>query len=676
MLAALALLIAYQARPITLELPIQRLDDTIKVLNQRQSSEVYSVAPNLGGEMVLVRAKEAPLETVLAKIAHCTHAGWVRDGNRIRLERSAIQERELELILDQKRREELLEAQESLRKKAWKPYRAVEEARRFRSIVSEIKPDEFGFSLTIGDEQDPMYRASTAQPGNWVLKRIAGLLDLRSLTEGHDDRSIVFSTHPFGTERPFPEEVKKLLAQYQRDFAGFTGALQGWKEVAEYLTEEPIDRILIHVSAKRLEDGNCMYSLTLHALSETRTEVDQCDYILGAESFSIVNVPMEPPPAREVKLSAAAIRVEKAYNPEPSEEFAKGSDTERILRYPENWPRFRYAWSEVLPALFPKTNLVANVSDDIEPFTSGEKGTIDLLLASMTLRSGHEVSTEGDWTTVRPRYPFPAGLSRFHRPTYGRTVRSISDGKPLSIEQVAALSKRDRQYLRLQPNRLIQNRWAGSQTMQLMGEDDVLDILGALKPGQRNRLLNAGGVLTWSDLGSEAKKRVRYQLLEGESIPRAYDPKATFASTNTNSGYEDAPVDTNAPEEVRNAHLTLLFPQHIDPSQRLIPDFLTEQALSQVICTFKVEVEPALLRAKSEDFYSRLVPKSDFQYLDPDDKTEDGELALFYPVRRRQVAIHIQFPNGCRVEHDLADVVYDPASKPLPLSKLSTWMKG
>lgn len=688
MLASFVLLVASQISPVTLDIPIQRLDATVKTLAERTGQNLV-VAPNLGGEMVFVRVKDAPLDTVLAKIAYCTHAGWVREGTRIRLERSPVQERDLALAADEHRAQELRKTQSAMRAKPdLRTFSALEEAAKFRAVVTAMAPveSENGSADTFDSTafQTNYEKATSALPAQWILRQIGPKLDLTGLTKGPENRALVFSTDPWGTERPFPAELLPIIDRYRQSQTAFFGALSGWPEAAKHISTDPIERILVHAAATRLDGGEVFFGLEVHALSAANREVAQGMMQLGAEAPSPSDpVPVFAPP--QLKLSPVAAKLEKAYAFGEDQKVVPGSDVDQILRNPDRWSRFQFAWSEVLPALLPAPNLVANLSDAVEENLVTTNGVVDLSDTYQILGFTHEMKREEAWATVRPRYPAAAGTDRHHRPTFARLIRAIADQYPIAIEQAAAIPPRDRDSGRLQFHPFARGAMVGSHNMDLLIEDEPLRLLGALEPNVRNRLLRTGGTLAWSEFGTALKKLVRYQLFEGSSLPIAQPPRVREENSPDGltrdltilheAGGPISQLNIEPPLEKSNYFIPMFLKAGIDPDTRIIPDMFGDEGLSRVKLEVEVAAEPALMRADTPEFFFALVRKDEFDILTDASDTTPKKVNRFRPARFREVTLRLHLGNGYQREYRLEDCLYDPKSKPLRLADLANWIR-
>lgn len=689
MLAILALIAVHQSATVTLDVPVQRLDATVKVLAERTGQNLV-VAPNLGGEMVFVRVKDAPLDSLLAKIAHCAHAGWVREGTRIRLERSPVQERDLALAADEHRADDLRKAQAAmLANPDLRAFSGAEEAAKFRAVVSAIAPvvsdDSTAAPIDEAAFQRNYEQANAALPVQWILRQIAPRLALSGLTKGPEDRAFVFSTSPRGTERPFPAELYPILDQYRQSQTAFLSALSGWSEAAPYVSTEPIERILVHAAATRVDNGGISFGLELRAQSATNRDVAQGTTQMGTEvSFADSDpLPVFNPP--HLKLSPIAAKLEKAYAFGEDAKVVPGSEVDQILRNPDRWSRFEFAWSEVLPALLPKPNLVANLADAIEEGLIITEGEVDLSTTYQILRFSHEVKSEEAWTTVRPRFPAAAGSERYHRPTFARLIRAIADLQPISIEQVAAIPPRDRDSGRLQFHPFARNAMIGSQNMDILLEDEPLRLLGALEPNVRNRLLRTGGILAWADFGTALRKLVRYHLFEGSSLPIAQSRQQreeslsdglTSQFTIVREAGERPSVPNPDLQPTRpNYFIPMFLKGGIDPTSRIIPDMFGDEGLSRVTLEVEVVTEPALLRADTAEYPFALVRKDEFDVLSDGSDAAGKKPERFRPARYREVKLFLRLGNGYEKEYRLEDCLYDSKSKPLRLVDLLNWIK-
>lgn len=665
MLATLALFVASQVTPITLNVPIQPLAATVKVLSERTGQNL-SIAPNLGGEMVLVRVKDAPLDTVLAKIAHCTHAEWVRDGDRLRLARSLSQERSLADAAIAYRTEIATRALAKVKKETEATaYRADTQAERFRAIVTGM----VGQIDVQSPEGQERYRkqqaaAQSTLPAFQAARQLAPHLDFISLVKGPSRRGITYSTHPKGVQRPFPPAAQAVLDRYGRDQIKFLDTLSTWDRMAQRSKPEAVGRILVHISHRRDKPSDAYLRLNFYAMAEDDHQVAECMIDIEPEVVPSAETRYDPP---RLSLPPLSVALEEAYG---FSEVKVTPEIKRMLRHADQAPRFRHAWSETLPAIARTPNVVADVSDSLEHWFTTAKGEVDLSNARNSLLDEHEITTEDGWTVIRPRFSDAAGVARYHRPTEAQLVRIIDDHDPLAIEHAVVIPARDRDVGHLGHNPLFRNYDDFGPGFEVLASEEALSLLATLEPNLRARFLRTGGALSGPQFGPALRAWIFEQLLIGETLQFA-DRDKPASDTEKPAGLEP-----NSAEQFNFTDALILSFLRAENVSKPVSDFLNDQTISQTRLTVRVDTEPALIQVGKSEYGTEMIRKDGIAYaLTVAADHEGPEPLRFRPARFRLISLRLDLGGGFYREYQIGDWQFDPMAKPLPPAELPAWVK-
>lgn len=682
MLALFPMLVAIQAAPgVTLNAPFQRLDAVIKAV-EAQTGRALSVAPNLRREMVLIRVKDVSQDSLLSQLAHCAHAEWVRDGGRLRLERSAGMERKL------------ADAEHAFRaaglranfatvlddfKALYDPARSARILRRqIDTWVSETKGDPFPHIIP-REAQAKSLPLSTGHPARRTLVRLAKLLDFDALAALKVEDGFVLSSSPTGDQRPFSSAMQPILAQFRKDHAEYTKALHGWPGQGDVVGTESADRVTLHVTAYTDD-----VTLQLHAYDRNGQEV----------AAGTIELLTDGTPTKEefdakgkLKLSPAGVAVETVYNAWTPGRGLK--DVREIVRHSDRFPQLSFAWSELLLALAPgpETNVVANVEDELELQCPLEDDSVDLHEAALQLRSRHEIVRTTGWFVVRPRFPGPAGEYRYDRERVAALGRIVDDFLPLPLESIVEPVPTPRTFrvaLHLHP--LTSGGWflANPGQVALHSDQRALRLLGALPSSRRARLLQGGGDLTWAEFGPTLQREVSRVLLEGGSGTATSHPRDEHAPPSPSDASEGEGEGGEA--QRRRQFIQATFRGGALAVNPVTGDLVSRDALRAVRLRIQVETEPGLVSKddpppNGRSYSTALLSPSEIPFAVVPYLPKEGEevepandreekTQRFRPARHRTVKVRLLLPQNYYVEFEAEDWAFDPQAPFISPEKL------
>lgn len=678
MLALIACLTVVQAETrITLDAPFQRLDSIVKGLADRTGRRL-SVAPNLSREMVRVQVKDVPLEALLPRLARCAYGEWVRDGERLRLERGLATERKL---AEAERAFRAANLRENLARTIEEDYRgeynptgsALALRRQVDAWVAKGKEESYDWGIPLR-ERPKRHALAEGHPADRALIRLAKRLDVEALAAMTDRGGLIFSTKPIGDQRPFSAEMRTVVAQFEKDLAAYAQALDGWPGQTDAVDTNPPARVTLQVQAERALSFGLRINLSLRAYDERGCEIAKGENRLFGDKDE---KPAKEEVTNRLALSPSTQEVEKAYRSE-GERVQFSPDVIRILRHSDQFPRLAFLWSEVVPHLAKHANVVANVRDDLEDTWTMRDATVDLRLASRELRKNHEVTAETGWLVVRPRFPGPAGAFRYDREWVAAFARDVADHRPVSLERIVGPTPNSQTIQVTRNGHPLTRRFWGLDSAGLvaLGSDErALRLLGALPVPHKNRLLLRGGELGWGEFGPALQSEVMLMLLESDAgrSPQSLRPNSPEGSPLPDSDEGQAARD--------DAHRRKTIIHQIFGERSSTPpsnDLVSRANLRDVKLQVVVENEPALFgivdrSAPSGPHPYRLHPSSGISREVVPYRNETGPVEVeeqdeplikpverFRPARHRRVQLRLILPGGFGLDQYAEDWAYDP----------------
>ncbi|MGV3613708.1 MAG: hypothetical protein ACO1SV_00110 [Fimbriimonas sp.] len=691
MLGTLALLTALQAEPrITLDAPIGSLDSIVRTVAER-TGESLGVAPPLAREMVRVRVKDVPVPTLMKQLAYVAHADWIRDGNRLRLERSPGRERELRGAERAALVEAFRKEVERLRTRAaTTPYNAKVAGQRLRDQVdawaAKAKPDDpFANQIPIR-EMSKRRGLLEDHPAARAALRIGQCLNIETFIDLDFREGIVLSTHPRADEIPFSAAALAEVETFRKDMSAYSRALAGWSAESTVAVAEVPDRVTLTVHPAFRDPGRVSFSLVLTAYGANGREIATGSSFLTSR---VSPLPPPPPKAKPFPLSPRSAAVEAAYM-ERDPDAKISPEVREILRHPDKFPHFAFGWSEVLPALAasPQANVVANLTDSVENAISLTSGAVDLAQSQRALLDRHTIEEEKGWFIVRPRHPGPAGLYRLDRRVDGALIRAVADDLPVSIEEVLGIPEYTRRNTRVHFHPLTSRLapWDSPGLLALFNPQEALQILSTLSVPVRARLLQSGGEIGWRDLGPDLQSRLRGELLGAGRFAQV-----TFPQPAGQGGVE---VDDGAAVAMGadTAHLAesitrSLFSDLEALGTPKVGDLLSSANLGRVRLQVVVNRLPGLVERRNgvrglelltahqvdEGVIPPLVENEPMRVVIED--MDGGEVAKpkvrnFRPAQSRSVTLRLWLTDTACVEHTLQDWAFDPKAPFVPPGKI------
>lgn len=618
-----------RAQPLSLLLP------TLSA----QIGRTLAVQPGLAREQLVIEAKNADPEELLARIAEVTHAEWVQDQGEYRLRRTPDGEKALA-------REELAFHTENLRTH-WAdalktPYDVTQAIRRLRDAIRHQESDTDESLRALGGARagEPVYR---------YLFELLHSLPPGLIPSLADGRGFVMSNRPTGSQRPFPAGAGPVLARLFQDEGRFTADMFALDP--ERYGGSPATIANLSVRVVPTTPGEILVSTHL-------TLRDDRGKILTSSNRSLTSplrvnpprLPRDPAPfhvgpvARDYET---ILRGGHSFITSNSMIGGAPSAVQDALLNPERDGSLTQAWSDILFGLAAKESrlLVANLPDTLEARTlpvRPEGLPIEMYLPRL---SGIETRREGAWLTLRPRFPGPLLGFRADRTAAGACTRAVAQGRSISLEEAGSILYRTGRGVGVLTNRVkALDPTLGIATRSLDNDALGLEILRNLSPTAL-RALYSGRPLAFAHLPAPLPASLRKFYLECGAGQFAVSP------------------EDGVPNLAHDATALIGAPQ-----------------VAGLAIDAEVNEELAFLGRSSEPpFYGGLLTAAQLaQSLDvnlqPLPASGDGESAppldRFRVVTSRKVKLRIHFPNGYRHDISLDDHLFDPRTALVPLPKL------
>lgn len=634
-LALLAALCALPG-PITLQARAQPLSQLLPKLSEKVG-RTLAVHPSLAREQIVIDVKDVAPDALLERIAEVTHAQWTEESGEYRLRRPAEKERALAA-------EERAFHAKTLRKQWAERVQSPFDAKKAAEALREMrrKQDQ---TETVNDAELP------EDPGERYISELLLALPTDSIAGLRNRQGVVFSNRPSGSQRPLPSTLVPIVARLFRDQETFTNIVAPLFP-EDYRDATPV-KVTLSVEASRPKPGmlRLVSSLTLRD-DATRPIASALDV---TESF-----PDSPPRPSEpgeplANLGPLAMEMETARSRQVSSGSANPSALSEALRRslsnPERDGRLTQTWSDAMFALAAKEarSLVANLPDDAEgAMTPDPRGQLKLR-EYLDRLTGSEFQRSGEWMTVRPRFPGPAGVFRADRSVVGPAVRSIANGRALPMEEAAAVISR-----------------AGTETQVLWHRIQLLDPTG----GASFNSLTADpfGYAILNGLSNEARRAV----YSGRSLTFAQMPvtlQNELRDYYLNAGTYRFLIVPDRPD----------IPESDPTLDRDATEFVGPAQVTGATLTASVDESLAFIgrSSRNPERVVTLDPYALLPYLDEQMRVrkrpiEDG-IEGIDEVRYttdREVTLKIHFPNGFRHEITLTEKFFDMKAPYVKLADL------
>lgn len=694
MLVLFASLALLQTEPkVTLDAPFQTLDAVVRTVAERTGRRL-AVVPSLARDMVRVRVKEVPLSVFLPRLAECAHAEWAQEGDRLRLLRGPG----LERVLDEQRHAYFAKGlRHSLAK--WiaedfsTPYDPKRGAQALRSQIEDWAARAAKDPLQMGipfRERSKRHALYEALPATQAVVRLAQKLDLDRIAAMPDRSGFVLSTAPRGDQRPFPPAMQMEIEKFRRDLSIYSEALDGWPGQDTVVPSDTASRVNFHVAVNHRTASYLDAEIRFRAFDAQDREVASGSLTLSSADLE---TPDPQPGEKDARLALSprsqALAASYAFSDDEEREAPLSAEICEILRHSDRYPYFAFAWSEILPALAkdPAVNVVANLIDEVE-HASWPGGTVDLRQARKLLLDRHETIREPGWFVVRPRYPGPAGAFRFDRVSTASHIRAIIDALPIPLEELAANPPTEGATTLIGRHPLTKRAsfFGSAAKMALQSNPNALHFLHAINPTLRNRLLQTGGEIGWTEFGPDLQREVAATLLEaGSSTPTqttGQNPRPGLVGDDS-----AAPSTTSAEEGNRQRVLDDLLRGRERSKGKATGDVLSKAKLREIRLQVVVQNEPGLFGENTDpedpervqllagsgigtDIIPSLNSEEDSYEVDENGTVIPPPVRRFRPAAHRQVWVRLLLPGGFVVDHRAEDWTYDPQAPLVPPAKV------
>jgi hypothetical protein len=249
-LCALPLRVTIHARAQPLHLLLPTLS--------AQTGRRLTVDKPLAGEWLVIEAKDVDPDALLGRIAEVTHAEWSQDpSGRYRLSRTPARERAL---ADE---EQSFIVREILRKFAPRstPYDPQRAAERMNRAISQRQrsddPKDYGEYMA----------AQLDAPAYHGLCALVPLLPLGEISRIQSPESLVFASHPSGSQQPLPPGATAILKRLSRDWDRYRSHLT---ETDSSTTFDTSTQATLKVEPRSTLLGAFVFSFSLSEIARAR----------------------------------------------------------------------------------------------------------------------------------------------------------------------------------------------------------------------------------------------------------------------------------------------------------------------------------------------------------------------------------------------------------------------
>jgi len=456
------LLVASRAETITYHGPVDRLEVVLAELG-KQTGENLQPGVGLGDLPVFLRCDDRPTAEVYKQLASLVNGRWERDSRAYRLIRDprdiARERRE-----DEKANAEIITmalAKKRAEAEKLEPFSEAMAAKLLQKVTAVSKeiqrnPDGEDFLERVEslDDQGPVSRAFTRMLANLNPAMVA------SLPPGI---KVVFSNQPKPSQQPLPAGSQAILDHAIQEQIVFSKAAQKsglkapnvdgdeypfsslfaqaelpdrkfrvWFSLC-YVPGQVLDAELRFLNEMGLPLADDEISLSLGTSQDERAEV------LVGKATSIPGPSVSFDPKRKALIDGFAISMESMESRTKSAPALTGELRKLALNVDQFEPT-QYLVTDVIEQATPPGPVTGIIDDQLIFFTCFLKKPLPLATAKKSLRVLSRVSTDGEWTQVRPPLMGQFMRDRLSRKFQAEVIRLSADVNTPTIEQQARIA--------------------------------------------------------------------------------------------------------------------------------------------------------------------------------------------------------------------------------------------
>lgn len=538
-----------------------RLPKVLDALSEASKVKLQA-APDMAGEIVMVRVKDVTLQSVMDRIAEATSGRWEPDGAGFKLVADISMRRQEEQVVQT---EYMRKLAKELNDKA-EPLRKTPQLTR-ANIEAYLKPpspptgkknagndddeDDAGFDMS------NIMGFNTPDPTDRLIIRLAMSIGANSLATVKPGDRVVYSTNPnssqlgvgggAGAVNLFVQEqnvyVEKLgkpevpvIDDAENPMAGLMKQFMPRETSRQPVKEMPAKVLLIvkrnalmgglqlnvnlydaqgnitFVGTDQLGDGGGMFG-GMAAVRAVETSA------VGAGEKTGTGQTKPPADPTEIKLSDRTKKL-SALNGRFSDPAGMDQkipdDVKEMLLHPEDNDPLSFAPSDALTTLADKRNmpLVADLPDNMisymEIFAGGEKRTLGQFLESLKSEKTGVITEKEGFLVFKPADPSGARSQRVDRPSLGKLLRASHDNGGVTLDEMADYAAINPSPMSTPAAMVSLSFFAPEVAQGGMGAPmdwDLLRFYGLLAPSMRTALVN-GTPLPFSQLSAVQRKAV------------------------------------------------------------------------------------------------------------------------------------------------------------------------
>jgi hypothetical protein len=522
-LASFICIVAAQSSAINLETRAARLPVFLAELS-KQVGEPLECAPNLAGQVVLVRFKGVGKEEALSRIAGAVDGEWQVVKGVTFLSRSTSLQRELERKWRSQAIARFADAIKPLTDQIDTNPRFDGEAAKklvaeMHALDKQIKGDESYFFR----EMQRVNAIHARGPGGRAISRIfrsMGAAEIADLPVGRT----VFSLNPTRLQRPMPKGIADVVQTLRKEqeiwnqeleanppVTGDGGYMSTDPRFAKF-SFEPVRQVLM-VASRHNPRSNIMFELS---------GFDSHGSLLFYVTSNLMPTNLLPDTEKLGKLRSAKGDFELSPTSRRLLElmdysYAKPDRVDpqlaAIVRDPVKNEPLQFAHSEIVLAYAEKAgkNLVASINDqlsvtDRDPTRSG-KVNLDAFIGSAILLSNIDLEVDERWISIKPSTRFGTPRMPDDRFACRKLLESALENGYFTLDALADFAKvvdPSWNALAFQMARVLLPR-----SERILQEVDwqPLKVYAELGVAQRRSLLNEGAISTMA-LSNQAKKEI------------------------------------------------------------------------------------------------------------------------------------------------------------------------
>ncbi len=543
---ALAMLGSRDPAPLTLDIPACRIE--VLAAKIEEASHIHlEIAPNMRGEVVGIRIKEAKLDDLLARIGKVMYATWVPIPGGQRLEQTPTQHLQEQQIEHANRLARCKVAIDKIRAELVKlpPLTSAELQRVAKGQGFEINPPVGSGPTKVDPPSEATVIAfgiSQRQPLLRLMKRVAASITPEILANMADEDRVVLSSVPTRMQRPLASGMMTAVNDFvseQNRFAAAMAAMPHPKsQTAAADGEEEFDssallefggradgiaRVRVALKTSMMGDGvevdmrlllangteAFTNNLTIETgLSGTMRSSEDADVINEDGKIGAPKPPQFTGPDIEFSPTTKAVmaelrnfggRSEPTFSPELSAKFADPVTYEPLAIFA----------SDFALGASPGNNVVARLTDaTIIPIASNlmdDRIKVSKARAVLTKQASELIEEADGWATITPMLPYTARHNRCDRAKLKRFLYALHDST-LNLDQYADMAHGLPGPME-NPLVTLGVLFGGANYMGLLEQAPdwlTLQFYGALSLPQRKQM-QQGGTLTISQLSAEAR---------------------------------------------------------------------------------------------------------------------------------------------------------------------------